>query len=158
MAHHKLTNIGRGRFLDDLLMAPLHRAVALPQMHIVAVRVAEHLACDQEFDTPYYRIPALRRGADARQTSRRASRRGRTTCATRCAPRREPVQSFVFFSRKIRWTITFFKCELAGSRWFCSDVFEKGFHLVYSLSDFLQNWRENLNFKNFRYEKFAHFR
>ena len=37
---------GRGRFLDDLLMAPLHRAVALAEVHRVAVAVGEHLELD----------------------------------------------------------------------------------------------------------------
>ena len=36
----------RGRFLDDLLVAALHRAVALAQMDDVAVVVGEHLELD----------------------------------------------------------------------------------------------------------------
>src|ERR1044071_183890 len=37
---------GRGRLLDDLLMAALDRAVAFPEMHDVALRVAKHLHLD----------------------------------------------------------------------------------------------------------------
>ncbi len=36
----------RGRFFQHLLVAPLHRAVALEQIHAVAVRVAKHLDLD----------------------------------------------------------------------------------------------------------------
>ena len=39
---------GGGRFFDDLLVAPLHRAVALAQVDHVAVGVRQHL----EFDVP----------------------------------------------------------------------------------------------------------
>ncbi|MBD5803263.1 hypothetical protein AZOA_26990 [Azoarcus sp. Aa7] len=41
-----LLQVGRGGAFDDLLVAPLHRAVALEEMHEVAVRVAEHLHFD----------------------------------------------------------------------------------------------------------------
>ena len=37
---------GRRRFLDDLLVAALHGAIALAQMHDVAVIVGEHLELD----------------------------------------------------------------------------------------------------------------
>ena len=37
---------GRGRFLDDFLVAALHRAVALEEMHDIAVPVAQHLELD----------------------------------------------------------------------------------------------------------------
>ena len=37
---------GRGRFLDHLLVAPLHRAVALAQVNDVAVRICEDLELD----------------------------------------------------------------------------------------------------------------
>ena len=37
---------GRGRFLDDLLVAALHRAFALEQVHAAAMRVAEDLHLD----------------------------------------------------------------------------------------------------------------
>ena len=37
---------GAGDFLDDFLVTPLHRAVALAQMHGVAVTVGEHLELD----------------------------------------------------------------------------------------------------------------
>ena len=37
---------GRGRFLDELLVAPLHRAVALAEVDDVAVRVGEDLDLD----------------------------------------------------------------------------------------------------------------
>jgi hypothetical protein len=37
---------GRGALLDDLLVAPLHRALALEEMDDVAVRVGEHLDLD----------------------------------------------------------------------------------------------------------------
>ena len=36
----------RGRFLDDLLVAALHRAVALAEMDRVALAVGEHLNLD----------------------------------------------------------------------------------------------------------------
>src|SRR5205823_1347157 len=36
----------RGRLLDNLLMAALDRAVALPEMHDIALRVAKHLHLD----------------------------------------------------------------------------------------------------------------
>ena len=36
----------RGRLLDELLVAPLHGAVALAELDQVAVRVAEHLDLD----------------------------------------------------------------------------------------------------------------
>src|SRR5205823_9452099 len=42
----RLIEPGRRRFLDDLLVTALDRAVALPQMHDIAVRVAEHLHLD----------------------------------------------------------------------------------------------------------------
>src|SRR5436305_243918 len=38
--------VGRRRLLDELLVPPLQRAVALPQMHDVAVAVAEDLHLD----------------------------------------------------------------------------------------------------------------
>jgi hypothetical protein len=38
--------IGRGRALHDLLVAPLDRTVALEQMHDIAMRVAQHLDLD----------------------------------------------------------------------------------------------------------------
>ena len=41
-----IVEAGRGRFLDHLLVAALHRAVALEQMHDVAVRVGEDLHLD----------------------------------------------------------------------------------------------------------------
>ncbi len=44
----RLAQKQRGRALDDLLMAPLHGAVAFEQMHQVAVRVGE----DLHFDVP----------------------------------------------------------------------------------------------------------
>ena len=37
---------GRGRFLDQLLVPALHRAVALAEMHDIAVLVGEHLHLD----------------------------------------------------------------------------------------------------------------
>jgi hypothetical protein len=37
---------GRGRFFQHLLVAALHRAVALEQVHAVAMRVAKHLDFD----------------------------------------------------------------------------------------------------------------
>ena len=36
----------RGAFLDQLLMPPLHRAIAFPEMDDVAVRVGQHLHLD----------------------------------------------------------------------------------------------------------------
>jgi hypothetical protein len=45
---HALREIARGRFFDDLLVATLHRTVALAELHDVAVRVAENL----HFDVP----------------------------------------------------------------------------------------------------------
>ena len=41
-----VVEIGRGRHLDDLLVAQLHRAVALEQVHDVALAVAQHLDLD----------------------------------------------------------------------------------------------------------------
>ena len=41
-----LVEIGRRRHLDDLLVAQLHRAVALEQVHDVALAVAQHLDLD----------------------------------------------------------------------------------------------------------------
>ena len=38
-----LGHAGRGRFLDDLLVAALHRAVALEQVDAIALRVGEDL-------------------------------------------------------------------------------------------------------------------
>ena len=38
--------VGRGRDLDDLLVAQLHRAVALEEMHDIALAVAQHLDLD----------------------------------------------------------------------------------------------------------------
>ena len=43
---HRLGHAGRGRFLEHLLVAPLHRAVALEQVDVVAVAVAEDLDLD----------------------------------------------------------------------------------------------------------------
>ena len=43
---HRRRHAGRGRFLDHLLMAALQRAIALEQMHGVAVIVGEHLHLD----------------------------------------------------------------------------------------------------------------
>ncbi|MCY1219587.1 hypothetical protein D9M72_315690 [compost metagenome] len=43
---HRLGHAGRGRFLEHLLVAALHRAVALEQVDVVALRVAEHLDLD----------------------------------------------------------------------------------------------------------------
>ena len=48
LAHGLLSSTGRGRFFDQLLVAPLHRAIALPQVHGVAVIVGE----DLHFDVP----------------------------------------------------------------------------------------------------------
>jgi hypothetical protein len=42
----RLVEQGRGRFLDDLLVAALRGAFALPEMHDVAVPVAEDLHLD----------------------------------------------------------------------------------------------------------------
>ena len=60
------------RDFDDLLMAPLHRAVALPQMHEVAVRIAEDLHLDV--------LRALRC-----TRSRNTSDRPKAAAASRCA-------------------------------------------------------------------------
>ena len=43
---HLAGHARRGRLLDDLLMPTLQRAVALEEMHDVAVRVREHLDLD----------------------------------------------------------------------------------------------------------------
>ena len=47
---HALAQVGidgrAGRFLDDFLVAPLHRAVALAQVNHVAVRICKHLHLD----------------------------------------------------------------------------------------------------------------
>jgi hypothetical protein len=43
---HGFGHAGRGRFFQYLLVAALHRAVALEQVHVVALRVAEHLDLD----------------------------------------------------------------------------------------------------------------
>ena len=43
---HRVVDRGRGRLLDQLLVAPLHRAVALPEEHHVAVGVGEDLRLD----------------------------------------------------------------------------------------------------------------
>ena len=40
------SSAGRRRLLDQLLVAPLHRAVALAQVHDPAVRVAHDLDLD----------------------------------------------------------------------------------------------------------------
>ena len=37
---------GRGRFLDDFLMASLHRAVALTEVNDIAVMISEYLELD----------------------------------------------------------------------------------------------------------------
>ena len=42
----RLVDRGRGRLLDELLVAPLDRAVALAEVDHVAVRVGEHLHLD----------------------------------------------------------------------------------------------------------------
>jgi hypothetical protein len=42
----QLGHAGRGRFFQHLLVAALHRAVALEQIDAVAVRVAKHLDFD----------------------------------------------------------------------------------------------------------------
>ena len=42
----RLAQEQRRRALDDLLMAPLHRAVAFEEMHQVAVRIGEDLHFD----------------------------------------------------------------------------------------------------------------
>ena len=41
-----LVEVGRGGDLDDLLVAQLHRAVALEEMHDIALAVAQHLHLD----------------------------------------------------------------------------------------------------------------
>ena len=43
---HRVIEVRRGGALDDLLIAPLHRAVALEQMHQIAVIVADQLHFD----------------------------------------------------------------------------------------------------------------
>ena len=47
---HRLAKLGRharrGRFFQHFLVAPLHRAVALKQVHAVALGVAKHLNLD----------------------------------------------------------------------------------------------------------------
>src|SRR5437660_8013648 len=43
---HRLVDEGRGRFLEDFLMAALDGTLALEKMHVVAVRVAEDLELD----------------------------------------------------------------------------------------------------------------
>ena len=43
---HRLGHAGRWRFFQHLLMPPLHRTVTLEQIHVVAMRVAEHLDFD----------------------------------------------------------------------------------------------------------------
>ena len=63
---------GRRALLDDLLMAPLDRALALEQVDGVAVVVA--------------RRPGPRRGADVRSAARRRGCRRRTPRSPRAAP------------------------------------------------------------------------
>src|SRR5690606_41035180 len=46
LAALRFGDAGRRRFLDDLLVTALHRAVALAQMDRVAVAVREHLKLD----------------------------------------------------------------------------------------------------------------
>ncbi len=86
-------NAGRGRLLDQLLVAALHRAVALTQMDDVARAVAQHL----HFDVPrparrsvpgtraHRRRPRQPRPRPARAPRRRSSRR-----STRFMPRPPP--------------------------------------------------------------------
>ena len=45
---HAFGHAGRRRFFQHLLMTPLDRAIPLEQVHVVALRVAEHL----DFDVP----------------------------------------------------------------------------------------------------------
>ena len=87
---------GRGRLLDHLLVAPLQRAVALEQVHDVAVGVAEHLHLDvpgpddhlleQHAGIPERRFRLALRALQRRHEVRIASRPG----ACRARRRRRP--------------------------------------------------------------------
>jgi hypothetical protein len=50
-----IVEVGRRRHLDDLLVAQLHRAVALEQVHDIALAVAQHL----DLDVPWPRHDLL---------------------------------------------------------------------------------------------------
>ena len=98
--------VGRGRDLDDLLVAQLHRAVALEEMHDVALAVAQHLDLDvarprhdllEEQRADRRTRPRPRSGSARRpRPSRRAS--SRRACRAR---RRRPRPSA---SPGSRWT------------------------------------------------------
>ena len=71
---------GRGRFLDDLLVAALHRAVALAQLDRVPVLVGEHLDLDvarvlEELLHVHRRVAEGRAGFGARRLHRVDQRR-----------------------------------------------------------------------------------
>ena len=94
---------GRGAFLDQLLVPPLHRAVALAEMHDIAVLVGEHLHLDVA------RVRRARaRAAGGRRRTRaappsaphRARRRARSACATRRMPRPPPPAAALIISGK----------------------------------------------------------
>jgi hypothetical protein len=77
---------GAGRFLDDLLMAALHRAVALEQPDCVLVLVGQHL----DLDVPRVAEELLhvhRRIAEGRLASARVSDTADTSAASVCTTR-----------------------------------------------------------------------
>jgi hypothetical protein len=78
---HLRRHAGRGRLLDHLLVAALQRAVALEQVHGVAVVVAEHLDLDMarrgDVFLDEHRVVAEGRGRlAARRSQRVANSRG----------------------------------------------------------------------------------
>jgi hypothetical protein len=91
-----LVHAGRRRFLDHLLVAALQRAVALEQMHSIAVRVAEHLHLDMAGAVTYF-SSSTRSSPNAEAASRLAAvqRGGEVLGANRpgacpCRRRRPP--------------------------------------------------------------------
>ncbi len=73
---------GRRRsFLDQLLMPPLHRAVALAEMHDVAVLVGEHL----HLDVARARSAPAPAASGHRRTHARASERAPSNAAAKLA-------------------------------------------------------------------------
>ncbi len=66
-AHRRPRRVGQARgrgFLDDFLMTALQRAVALVQVHCVAVRVGEHLDLDMPplFDEAFEQHAIIAKG------------------------------------------------------------------------------------------------
>ena len=77
---------GRGRFLEHLLVAALDRALALEQVHVVAVRIAE----DLDLDVVRRLEVASRAGRDRRRRTRFASR-----CADASAAANSPAPATI---------------------------------------------------------------